>query len=161
MDSKPGSGDKVDDATGLYTLNGKRVTNPQETSLDVIRIVVISSSGALSAALSEELSSSRFHVLDIRPGPRVLDAARRERPRIAVVDGIDERPEAAQLEIAVLKELCPGVEIIALSHESSEQDASVIEQGVFYYRAAASSDELVRIIDAAERAAISRRTSRR
>lgn len=161
MDSRPGSGDKVDDAAGVYTPNGKRVTNPQETYLDAIRIVVISSSGALSAALSEELPSSRFHVLDIRPGPRVLDAARRERPRIAVVDGIDERPAAAQLEIAVLKELCPGVEIIALSNESSEQDASVVEQGVFYYQAAASAGELVRIIDAAERASVSKGVSRR
>lgn len=129
--------------------------------MDVIRIVVISSSGALSAALSEELPSSRFHVLDIRPGPPVLDAARRERPRIAIVDGIDERPEAAQLEIAVLKELCPGVEIIALSNESSEQDASVVEQGVFYYQTAASAGDLVRIIDAAERASVSKGVGRR
>jgi len=123
--------------------------------------VVISPSSALSTALSQELPSSRFHVVDIRPGLDVLEAVRRDRPRIAVVDGIDGRPEAAQLEIALLKDLCPGVEIIALSHESSEQDASVIEQGVFYYRAAASAHELVRIIDAAECAAISKRTSRR
>lgn len=123
--------------------------------------MVISPSGALSAALARELPPSRFLVLDIRPGPRVLEAARREQPRIAVVDGIDRRPESAQLEIALLKELCPGVEIIALSNESSEQDASVIEQGVFYYRAAASAHELVRIIDAAERASVSKRATRR
>lgn len=160
MDSKPGGGGKVDEAARPCTPNGTKVKNSQETSSEVIRVLVISSSGALSAALSEELPSSRFHVLEVRPGPRVLDAARRERPRIAVVDGIDERPEAAQLEIAVLKELCPGVEIIALSNESSEQDASVVEQGVFYYQGDASAGELVRIIDAAERASVSKGVGR-
>ena len=129
--------------------------------MDTMRIVVISPSCALSTALAKELPPSRFQVVDVRPGPRVLETARRERPRIAVIDGIDERPEAAQLEIAVLKELCPGVEIIALSHESSERDASVIEQGVFFYQAAASAGELVRIIDAAERASVSKRARRR
>lgn len=114
-------------------------------------VVVISPSSLLGIALSRALSTSGFQIVPIRPGPDVLDAVRRERPRIAVIDRIDERPEAAQLEIALLKTLSPGVQIIAVSDRSSEVDAAVIEQGIFYYAVGASSGELVQLINAAER----------
>lgn len=119
-------------------------------------VVVISPSELLPAVLSRALSSKQFNVLEVRPGPGVLRAVRRERPQIAVVDRIDERPEAAQLEIALLKELCPEARIIALSGKSSDADATVVEQGIFYYMAAPAVGDLVRVIYAAERAAVAR-----
>lgn len=121
---------------------------PHETN-----IVVISPSASLPAALSQTLSSTQFTVVEVRPGPGVLGTVRREQPQIAVVDRIDERPEAAQLEIALLKELCPEARIIALSGESSDADAAVVEQGIFYYMAEPAVGDLVRVIQAAERAA--------
>lgn len=114
-------------------------------------VIVISPSGMLGVALSRALSTSGFQIVPVRPGPDVLDAVRRVRPRIAVIDRIDERPEAAQLEIALLKTLSPDVQIIAVSDRSSEVDAAVIEQGIFYYAVGASSGELVQLINAAER----------
>ena len=114
-------------------------------------VIVISPSSMLGVALSRALSTSGFQIVPVRPGPDVLDAVRRVRPRIAVIDRIDERPEAAQLEIALLKTLSPDVQIIAVSDRSSEVDAAVIEQGIFYYAVGASSGELVQLINAAER----------
>lgn len=116
-------------------------------------VVLISPSASLAGALSRALSPDQFNVAHVKPGPAVLQAVRRERPQIAVVDGIDERPDAAQLEIALLKELCPDARIIALSGKSSDADAGVVEQGIFYYMAAPLVGELVRVIHAAERAA--------
>lgn len=124
--------------------------------MQTARVVVVSPSRTLGTALVRLLPSARFDVVDAEPGPDVIKAVSRDRPGIAVIDRIDERPEAAQLEIAVLKELWPGVEIIALSSKSSERDASVVEQGIFYYTAAAPIEEVVRVILAAERAAASR-----
>ena len=120
------------------------------------RVVVVSPSRALGVTLLRRLSPARFEVVDVEPGPGVVRAVCRNRPGIAVIDRIDERPEAAQLEIAVLKELWPGVQIIALSSNSSETDASIVEQGVFYYTAEAPVDEIVRVILAAHRATTSK-----
>lgn len=125
-------------------------------AMQTARVVVVSPSRALGAALVRRLSAARFEVIDVEPGPDVVKAMCRGRPGIAVIDRIDERREAAQLEIAVLKEIWPGVEIIALSSNSSEADASIVEQGVFFYSATASVDEVVRVIHAAEQAAVSR-----
>lgn len=118
-----------------------------------ISLVVVSPSGALGAALAQALSAARFRVVAARPGPAVLRAVHEERPRVVVLDRVNERPEAAQLEVALLKELCPGVPVIALSSDSTERDAQIVEQGIFYYLAGASLSELVRIIDAAEQTA--------
>lgn len=113
-------------------------------------VAIISPSADLGVALSRSLSAGRFELTDIRPGPAVLRDLRRCRPEIAIVDRIDERPEAAQLEIALIKEICPETPIIALSRDSSESDASVVEQGLFYYMAAPSNGDLIRVIDAAQ-----------
>lgn len=114
------------------------------------QVAIISPTADLGATLSRSLSAGRFDLADIRPGPAVLRELRRFRPEIAIVDRIDERPEAAQLEIALLKDLCPEAPIIALSGESSESDAPIVEQGIFYYMAAPSDGDLIRVIDAAE-----------
>lgn len=78
-----------------------------------------------------------------------MKALRREAPEIAVIDGIDERPQAAQIEIALLKDRCPDVQVIAVSGRSSESDAGVVEQGIFYYLTASIGHELPRLIEAA------------
>lgn len=117
-----------------------------------IAIVVISPSAFLAAALSRVLPGDRFELSEVRPGPGVVSTVRRERPNVAVVDRIDERPQAAQLEIAALKELCPEARIIVLSGKSSDEDAKVVEQGIFYYMAAPRVSDLVRVIQAAENA---------
>jgi hypothetical protein len=55
----------------------------------------------------------------------------------------------AQMEVALLKDQHPGIPIIALSEQSSEFDAEVVEQGIFCYLAGCSRDELLRVIEAA------------
>lgn len=115
-------------------------------------VLVISPTGDLRRSLAAAFADSRS-VMDARPGAAVLRALQRERPSIVIVDRIDERPEAAQLEIALAKELCPHARVIALSRNSSDADAFVVEQGIFCYVASPCEDELVRLIHAATRAA--------
>lgn len=114
-------------------------------------VLVISPTCELRRSLKSALADSC--VTDVHPGAGVLRVVQRERPRIVIVDRIDERPEAAQLEIALVKALCPNARIIALSRNSSDADAVVVEQGIFCYVASPCEDELVRLIDAATRAA--------
>ncbi len=115
-------------------------------------VLVISPTGELRQSLSELFSASD-QVTDARPGAGLLSVLRRARPRVVIVDRIDERPEAAQLEIALVKELCPQARVIALSRNSSDADAFVVEQGIFCYVAAPCEGELVRLIHAATHAA--------
>lgn len=114
-------------------------------------LLVVSPSEALRHALESELSRERFRVWYTRPGAPVLSALQQSRPCIAVLDGIDGRPEAAQLEIALVKSMCPEARVIVVSGCSSGSDASVVEQGVFYYMAAPSRQELVRAVEVAAR----------
>jgi ABC-type phosphate transport system ATPase subunit len=80
-----------------------------------------------------------------------MQVVRRERPDVAVLDAVEGRVDAAQMEIELLKELCQDVRIIAVSREPSQQDAWVVERGVFFYMAAPHAGELVRVIEAATR----------
>lgn len=114
-----------------------------------VRVIVVSSAATLAASLGCALDPERFHVTHVRPGPGLVDAVRRERPQVAVVDRIDERPQAAQLEIALLKDRCSEVQVIAVSGRSSESDARVVEQGIFYYLTEPTGQELPRLIEAA------------
>lgn len=112
-------------------------------------ILVVSPSESLGDSLASELPRNRFEVWFSRPGAPVLGAVVGSRPQIVIVDGIDTRPEAAQLEIALVKSVCPEARVIAVSGRSSGVDASVVEQGVFYYMAAPSEGELVRAVESA------------
>jgi DNA-binding NtrC family response regulator len=114
-------------------------------------LLVISPTDELRRSLAAALADS-CSVTGARPGAGVLRVVQRERPRVVIVDCIDERPEAAQLEIALVKELCPRTRVIALSRHSSDADAFVVEQGIFCYVASPCEDELVRLIHAATRA---------
>jgi hypothetical protein len=124
-----------------------------------LNVLVISAGSQTGAWLASRLSPGRFVVHVTRPGPTLIAAVRELRPHVAVLDGIDARPAAAQMEVALLKDQSPGVQIIALSGDSSERDGGVIEQGIFCYLAGRSLDELPRLIAAA--AAERRRASRR
>ena len=115
------------------------------------RILVISPTDGIREILATAPSSSTFDVIDIRPGPGVVDVARREQPEIAIIDGIHERAETALLEIALLKDLQPDVQIIVLSERSSVRDARIVEQGIFYYMTAPPGQELIRVVEAAIR----------
>ena len=114
-----------------------------------VQVVVVSPGEALGRSLVRALDAERFEVTDVRPGAGLVKALRRETPDVAVVDAIDERPQAAQIEIAVLKDRCPDVQVIAVSGRSSESDAWVVEQGIFYYLTAPLGDELPRLVQAA------------
>jgi ActR/RegA family two-component response regulator len=119
-------------------------------------IMVISPSGMVAALLSRRLDRERHRVVGVRPGPGVLRAVRRFSPGVVVVDRIDERPEAARLEIGVVKEFCADARIIALSGRSSPADGAVVEQGLFFYLVVPADEALVRIVLAAESAAASK-----
>jgi DNA-binding response OmpR family regulator len=114
-----------------------------------LNLLVISIDDETGAWLSERLSPLEFAVSVVPPGPKLIEAARRTRPHLAVLEGIDDRPRSAPLEVAVLKDQSPGVLIIALSEDSSEFDAEVVEQGIFFYLAGRSREELLRVIAAA------------
>lgn len=116
-----------------------------------LQILVISSSPETGAWLAGRLCSRRFAVVTSQPGPALVRAVRAGRPDLAVLDGIDARPELAKLEVALLKDRYPEVRIIALSEHSSEFDAEVVEQGVFCYLAGCSREDLLRVVEAGSR----------
>lgn len=121
--------------------------------MDATTLMVIGPSADLGRSLMRLLPPSRFEVIQVLPGAGLLRGLRWKRPRIAIIDRIDDRPESAQLEIALMKEMYPDAPIIAVSANSSTADACVVEQGIFCYVAAPEDDELVRIIHAAFQAA--------
>jgi hypothetical protein len=113
-------------------------------------VLVISNGTATAAWLALRLGGG-FLVRTAVPGPELISAVRDSKPAVAVLDGIDGRPALARLEVALLKDQCPGVRIIALSEASSETDAEVIEQGVFCYLGGCSLQELLRVVQSAAR----------
>jgi DNA-binding response OmpR family regulator len=123
-----------------------------------LNVLVISTGPATGAWLEERLDARRFSVGTAQPGPDLIRAVREAQPQIAVLDGIDARPELARLEVALLKDRSPGVQIIALSAQSSELDVEVIEQGVFCYLGGCSLEELLRVVESAARGRAEDRT---
>ncbi len=123
-----------------------------EKEFKTVKVLVSGHDKHLSEFLKQRLSPFRFSVISVVPGAPFLETARREHPEIAVIDCLPERGEAAQMEIAVLKDIKPEVRIIAVSQESTQEDAKVVEQGVFYYTIASAGDELLQVIEAAAHA---------
>ena len=109
----------------------------------------------LADAVTSRVRSSDLRVVAVvcQPGLSFMQVARRERPDVAVLDAVEERVDAAQMEIELLKELRQDVRIIAVSRQPSQQDAWVVERGVFFYMAAPDVGELVRVVEAATRPA--------
>ena len=115
------------------------------------KVLVSSSSWSIQEFVKNQLPQSEFTVVAVQPGPVFLETVRREHPQIAVIDCVPLRLEAAQMEIAFLKDTQPDVRIIALSEESSAEDAKIVEQGLFYYMSSIAGMELIQIIEAAAR----------
>ena len=116
---------------------------------DPLRVLVNSPDDVLVGLLKSELSSPQLLVAYTEPGASFMQAARSLRPQIALIDRIHERAAAAQMEIAVLKDLRGDVRVIVLSEDPSAADASVVEQGVFYYMASPSPAKIVAVVQAA------------
>jgi predicted CXXCH cytochrome family protein len=106
----------------------------------------------MSAKLQAQLRASGIRAVLTQPGAAFIDVARRERPHVAVLDRVDERMDAAQMEIQLLREVNQDVRIIAVSRKPSPHDAPVVEQGVFFYMTTPAAGELVRVVQAAARA---------
>lgn len=118
--------------------------------------MVVTPIPTLGRYMKRMLPVERFDVMDVRPGPDFVEAAYRASPHIAVLDRIEKRTDAVQLEIAVLRKRRSDVEIIAVSDRSSAKDASIVEQGVFYYLAGRSRRALIRLVVAAADAVANR-----
>jgi hypothetical protein len=117
-----------------------------------LHVLVISAGSQTGAWLAARLDPRRFRVRTARPGPGLIQAARKDAwPHVAVLDGVHARPGVAQMEVALLKDQNPGVRIIALSGEPSPRDAEVVEQGIFCYLGGCSLEELLRVIESAAR----------
>jgi ActR/RegA family two-component response regulator len=117
--------------------------------MGVLRILVVGSEPGAARYLADHLGSERFEVVYARPGSDFVSAATCAPVAFAVIDGIDRRPHAAQTEIAVLKQLHPDVQIVAISTCSTEADAGIIELGLLYYLAGQSHEKLLRVIRSA------------
>lgn len=114
----------------------------------MIRILVDSPDPNTVEFLRKRLSNARFKIVTANEKQRFSEFAHRAQPQIAIIDRIHERQEIARQQIAALQEMCPGVRIIAISQQPSSDDASVIEQGVFFYLTLSVGDELIRVIEA-------------
>jgi DNA-binding response OmpR family regulator len=114
-----------------------------------MNVLVISAGTATASWLADRLRPRGIEVVLAEPGPDLFRLVRKHRPRVAVLDGIEARPQLAGMEVALLKDHSPGVRIIALSAASSEQDAGVIEQGIFCYLGGCSLEELLRVVESA------------
>ena len=124
---------------------GRTMDRPETHTL----VLLNTADAALATQLKVRIRRPDICVIASVPGLSFMETARRIRPRVAVLDGVDERVDAAQMEIELLKELRADVRIIAISSRPSPQDAWVVERGVFFYSAAPEVAEVVRLIEAA------------
>ncbi len=116
-----------------------------------MRVLVISPDRSLEQFLRRELSTVEFDILECRPGPAVIDAARTALPEIAVIHCGDMRRETVALEQAILRAVRPDVRIILVSSAPSADDAELVEAGVFYYMPASPPVRLPDVVRAAAR----------
>lgn len=117
----------------------------------MIRVLINSPDIEMAPALRKALGSESgmYSVSDARPGPVFVRTVRGDKTDIVVFDRVHEHPEATQVEIAIVKDIRPEARIIVISGESSEKDAKIIEQGVYYYLTSGAGPELIRVIKAA------------
>ncbi len=125
--------------------------------VNIKRLLASSDEAALGDFLIAQLPTTQFSVSPVRPGAAFVEAVRRERPHIAVLDLSAGRTDAVLMEIATLKQMCPESRIIVISEQSSTEDAMVIEAGVFFYLVTQREQDrdLLRIIDAAAQERVS------
>jgi DNA-binding response OmpR family regulator len=114
-----------------------------------MKVMVIGAGSATADWLCQQLGPRGITVILAEPGPELIPLVRSYRPTVAVLDGIHARPQMASMEVALLKDQDTGIRIIALSDESSELDAEVVEQGIYCYLGGCSREELLRVIESA------------
>ena len=105
----------------------------------------------LEALLNKSLDSKRYEIICDRSKfstvKHVIDSV----PDILLLE-LDPKEQTPELVISVLRDVRPNLKIIALAPVSSPNDAKVIEQGIFYYRAKPVGEELVEAVRAAAKA---------
>ncbi len=116
---------------------------------DSVTVLIKSSNQETLELLRGSLPAEHFKVVILEAEASFVEVVRSERPEIAVIDCVDQSPDAAQLEIDVLKSVRPDVRIIALSENPSPNDARIVERGLFYYLANPTASDLLRVIEAA------------
>lgn len=123
------------------------------------RVLVISPEASLGSVLSSQLPAGDFEVVRQTPGGGLVEAIRRVRPHIAVIDDVQARPVAVAMEVALLRDVRPEVRVIAVSAEagSEREEASLIELGLFFYLRAAPPVRLPDLVLAAARSLRGRR----
>lgn len=115
----------------------------------MIRVLLDSISSETLERLQRGLHADAFDLNMVSLTENFTEAVRKIRPHIAVLDRIHERQGETKQRIEILKCVRADVRIIAISEDSSIDDASVIERGVFYYMTSKDATELKRIIEAA------------
>ncbi|MCH7545780.1 MAG: hypothetical protein IID30_05180 [Planctomycetes bacterium] len=115
----------------------------------MIRILLDSIPTETFELLRQGLNAEAFELYLTAPAEGFSVAVKRSRPHIAVLDRVQQRQGETQRKIEILRMEWAGVRIIAISEASSIEDASIIEQGVFYYMTSTEFSELKRIIEAA------------
>jgi DNA-binding NtrC family response regulator len=126
-----------------------------------LRVLVISPEASVEALLGCQLPPGDFEVVRQAPGGGLVEAIRRVRPHIAVIDEVHARPIAVAMEVALLRDARPEVRVIAVSTAtgSEREDARLIELGLFFYLRAATPVRLPDLVLAAARSLRSRRSS--
>ncbi|MEX0886380.1 MAG: hypothetical protein WD009_08075 [Phycisphaeraceae bacterium] len=117
--------------------------------MDRIHLLIISPDPLVGGFFTTHLSAARYAVEAVRPGPDTTARVCRPPVDVAVIDRIDQRPDAAHAEIALLKQSHPQARVIAMSRDSSANDAGIVEQGLFYYWTGKPRTPLLQIIEAA------------
>lgn len=112
-------------------------------------VLIVGPDDVLAGSLRQELSPGECDIVGVRPGSGFVHAARLRKPQIAVLDRVDRRREAAQTEIAVLRDARDDVRIIVVCEASSSEDARLVEEGIFYYLSPPSIGRLSEVIRAA------------
>ncbi|MBI2566268.1 MAG: hypothetical protein HYV63_04455 [Candidatus Schekmanbacteria bacterium] len=119
-------------------------------------LLVCSPEPEIAVALERKLGEQRMRVVAVAPGVAFVRSVMAERPLMAVLDRVDERPVAAQMEVELLKIARPEVRIVVLSAHSTPHDAALLKQGVLYFVAQSWRQVLAQVVDAAIQAEATR-----
>jgi len=117
--------------------------------MSFVHIMVVGEDSTLASFLASHLTRPDVRVIGTTPGNTFLENLMVSSPDIAVLDEIDQRPLAAQKEVAILRQRYPRAVIIAVSGHSTAVDGTIVEQGIYYYLAPRSRRRLLRVVEAA------------
>lgn len=116
-----------------------------------LRVLVISPDVAVQDLLLRELPPVEFDVRRLAPGGGLVAGVRCLRPAIAILDRAHERKEAVPMEVALLRDARSDVRVIAVSPETSLEDAALVELGLYYLLQASPPLRLPELVRAAAR----------